>query len=118
MDLDRFDDNNRPRVERKTIVLHDGREFSHRHIFDTLRTSGLKEPYMKEAFYELLKRVPLSIDTRPVIGDTIEIEKFFRRPKRDLTRSKEIKVTLNGVDSNDPCFYDALCANGQCFSFK
>ena len=54
MDLDRFDDDNRPRNVRKTITLRDGRQFSHKHIFDTLRTSGLKEPYMKEAFHQLL----------------------------------------------------------------
>lgn len=118
MDLDRFDDDNRPRVERKTIVLSDGREFTHRHIFDTLRTSGLKEPYMKEAMYELLRRTPISIDTRPIIGDTIEIEKFFKKPKRDLTKSQEVKVILNGIDSTDPRFSEQLLKTGQCFSFK
>lgn len=118
MDLDRFDDDNRPRVVRKTIILRDGREFSHKHIFDTLRTTGLKEPYMKEAFYELLRHVPISIDTRPVVGDTIEIEKYFRRPNRDLTKSQEVKVEIDGIDSNDPRFYNALVANGQSFSFK
>lgn len=118
MDLDRFDDDNRPRMVRKTIVLKDGREFSHRHFFDTLRTSGLKEPYMKEAFHELLTHIPISIDTRPVVGDTIDVEKFFRRPKRDLEHSREIKLFLNGIDSTDARFHDALMANGTVFLIK
>ena len=120
MDLDRFDDDNRPRNVRKTITLRDGRQFSHKHIFDTLRTSGLKEPYMKEAFHQLLINTPISIDTRPVIGDTIDIESFFRRPKRDLEHSQEIVVKLepDGIYSTDVRFHDALMRNGITFAIK
>ena len=116
MSLDRYDDDNRQKVERKTIVLSDGREFSHKHVFDTLRTSGLKEPYMREALYKLLRAVPISIDTRPIVGDTIDVERFFKRHSKD--RSSEVKVLLNGIDSNNPKFSEVLLAHGQSFSFK
>ncbi len=118
MSLDRYDDDNRQKVERKTIVLSDGREFSHKHVFDTLRTSGLKEPYMREALYKLLRAVPISIDTRPVVGDTIDVERFFKRHSKDRSRSREVKVLLNGIDSNNPKFSEVLLAHGQSFSFK
>lgn len=119
MDARDFDDDRRVIQRAKTVVLHDGREFSHKQIFEEFLKDGFKSDYMKEAMYLLILHTPISIvsETKDSEGMTIDIEKYFRK-KGKGNREKYTPVTfkINGLDSNDDHFYDELERNGEVFS--
>ena len=120
MDDERFDDEIRQKDRKPYITLSDGREYSHEYIFKKLLSSGLREPYMKEAIFKILTQKPLQVEfsTRNV-GKTIDIEEFLR--KREIgSREKyqEAIFQIDGVSSTDSRFYDVLVSHGECISLK
>ncbi len=121
MEDERFEESlEREKPKQPTIKLSDGREFTHKHIFDTFFKSGLKEDYMKEALYHILTDKPLTVElSNREVGRTIDFEVLIRR-KHNISRkdSKEVKLVIDNIDSSDPRFYNALEIVGQCISLK
>lgn len=120
MDCERFDDEVRPRKMEKKIVLSDGRELSHKFVFEKLLESGIKESYMKEALYRILVENPLVVEISDRdVGRTIDIEQFFKRKEHNSRESyEEIKIELDGISSEDPAFYNVLVSHGECIMLK
>ena len=119
MDERGFDDDRRIIQRGKNVVLHDGREFSQKQIFNEFLKDGFKNNYMKEAMYLMILHTPISIvsETKESEGLTIDIEKYFRKKGKD-NRDKYTPVTftINGLDSNDDHFYNELEKSGEVFS--
>lgn len=118
---ERFDDVREvQRPKHPKIRLSDGREYTHKQIFDTFLKSGFKEPHMKEAMYTLITTTPFTVEfTDKDLGKTIDFEVFIKRKNRASRRdSQEVKLSINGIDSNDERFFDALANLGQCISLK
>ena len=119
---ERFDEDVRQETRQRQpmVKLSDGREFTHKHIFDTFLKSRFEEPYMKEAIYKLITTTPFTVEvTDRDLGKTIDFEVFIKRKDpKERQNSQEVKFCVNGVDSNDERFFEALASLGQCISLK
>lgn len=119
---ERFDEDVRheTRQRQPKIKLSDGREFTHKQIFDTFMESRFKEDYMKEAMYRMITTTPFTVEfTDKDLGKTIDFEVFIKRSdSKKRQNSQEVKFCVNGIDSNDERFFDALASLGQCISLK
>ena len=120
MDDERFDDEIRQKDRKPYITLSDGREYSHEYIFKKLLSSGLREPYMKEAFFRLLTEKPLQVEfSFRDVGKTVDIENFLRKKENDSRdKYQEVEFQIDGVSSTDSRFYDVLVSHGECISLK
>ena len=119
---ERFEDDVRQETRQRypKIKLSDGREFTHKQIFDTFIQSGFREDYMKEAMYRIITTTPFNVEfTDKDLGKTIDFEVFIkRRNPKERENSQEVKLCVNGIDSNDERFFEALASLGQCISLK
>lgn len=116
--MDRFEDDVREKERAKCVVLSDGREFTHKHIFDTFRQSRFKEGYMKEAMYRLIVGSTFKIEVSNDDPDReIDIESFMRKSVKPK-KSEEVKLEVNGIDSNSPEFYSTLENVGETVYIK
>lgn len=119
---ERFEEDVRQETRQRhpKVKLSDGREFTHKHIFDTFLKSGFKEDYMKEAMYRIITTTPFTVEvTDKDLGKTIDFEVFIkRRDPKARQKSQEVKLCVDGIDSNDERFFEALASLGQCISLK
>lgn len=119
MDERDFDDDRRVIQRGKTVVLRDGREFSHKQVFDEFLKTGFSKDYMKEAMYLLILHTPISIvsGTNESEGPTIDIERYFKKKGiEDRDKYTPVTFSLNGIDSNNEYFHKELERNGEVFS--
>lgn len=118
MDERGFDDDRRIIQRGKNVVLHDGREFSQKQIFNEFLKDGFKNNYMKEAMYLMILHTPISIVTEAKESDSriIDIESHFRKNSNNRERYTPVTFVVNGISNNDELFYNELERSGKVFS--
>lgn len=113
-----FDDDNRIIERGKRVVLSDGREFTHKQIFDDFIKSKFDKPYMKEAMYKLLMQTPIQIAVGSQESrNSIPIENYFKKKTSDRQKSTPVSFSINGISSDDENFYKELERTGTVLSF-
>lgn len=118
MDERDYDDERRVVQREKHVVLHDGREFSHKQIFNEFLKNGFIKDYMKEAMYRIIVSTPISIvfETGEKNGQEIDIERYFRKANMDeRDKYTPASFTLNGISSDDIQFHEELKKTGKVF---
>ncbi len=113
------DDDERRIIERdKKVVLSDGREFTHRQIFNDFIKSKFEKPYMREAMYRLLMQTPIKITFSSKEDElSIPIENYFKKKSLDRQKSTPVSFSINGISSDDSNFHKELEKSGTVIVF-